>query len=299
MSGGFIADTRALIKRRGAGRVARYALEALFAHLVYGAFRILPLDQASAAGGALMRALGPRLKRTEKVVLPQLAMAFPDKTDAERRAIAVSMWDNIGRVFAEYAHLDRIMSRVTIVGREHLDAARDSGQPLIFVTGHIGNWEIASNVVQSAGINLNVVYRAPNNPWVEGLLQRARSAGSSGRQIAKGASGARQILSVMRAGGAVGMLVDQKLTGAPLVPFFGREAYTMSSVPVFTSKFNARVHYVRIERLAGVHFRATISPQVDVGHDESAFLAAMNAEFERWIRVHPAQWLWTHRRWDK
>lgn len=299
MSDGFIADTRALIKRRGVGRVARYALEAAFAHLVYGAFRILPLDQASAVGGALMRTIGPRLKRTEKVVLPQLAMAFPDKSEAERRAIALSMWDNIGRVFAEYAHLDRIMSRVTVVGREHLDAARDSGQPLIFVTGHIGNWEIASSVVQSAGIDLNVVYRAPNNPWVEGLLQRARSAGSNGRQIAKGASGARQILSVMRAGGAVGMLVDQKLTGAPLVPFFGREAYTMSSVPVFASKFKAHVHYIRVERLAGAHFRATISPQAEVGNDEHEFLRVMNAEFERWIRVHPAQWLWTHRRWDK
>ncbi len=294
-----MADTRALIKRRGAGRVARYALEAAFAYAAYGFFRLLPLDQASAAGGALMRALGPRLKRTQKVVLPQLAMAFPDKSDAERAAIARAMWDNIGRVFAEYAHLDAILSRVSVAGREHLEAARDSGQPLIFVTGHIGNWEIASIVVQSVGIDLNVVYRAPNNPWVEALLQRARRAGSGGRLIPKGASGARQILSVMRAGGAVGMLVDQKLSGAPLIPFFGQQAQTMPTVPVFASKFNAHVHYVRIERLAGAHFRATISPRVDIGTDENSYLAAMNAEFERWIRVHPAQWLWTHRRWEK
>ena len=298
MTDGFISQTRALIKRRGAGRVARYALEAVFAHTIYGIFRVLPLDQASAAGGALMRWLGPKLKRTRKVVLPQLAMAFPEKSEAERAQIARDMWENIGRVFAEYSHLDDIMSRVTVVGREHLEAARDSGQPLIFVTGHIGNWEISSIAVQSAGIDLNIVYRAPNNPWVENLLQRARRAGSTGGLIPKGAVGARQILTVMREGKAVGMLVDQKLSGAPLIPFFGRPARTVPSVPVFSSKFKARVHYVRIERLEGAHFRATIGPDVNIGSDEQTYLTAMNAEIESWIRARPAQWLWTHRRWE-
>lgn len=299
MSDGFIAQTRALIKRRGAGRVARYALEAAAAHLVYGVFRVMSLDAASATGGALMRWLGPKLARTKTTVLPQLAVAFPEKTDAQRYAIACDMWENIGRVFAEYSHLDDIMSRVTVVGREHLDAARDSGQPLIFVTGHIGNWELSSITVQSAGIDVNIVYRAPNNPWVENLLQRARRAGSTGGLIRKGAAGARQMLSVMRQNKAIGILVDQKLSGAPLAPLFGQEAYTSSSVHVFATKFNPRVHYVRIERLAGAYFRATISPQVEVSPDQATYLAAMNAELESWIRVHPAQWLWTHRRWER
>lgn len=298
MSDGFISETRALIKRRGAGRVARYALEAALAHAVYGIFSVMSLDRASATGGAIMRWLGPKLKRTHKVVLPQLAMAFPEKTDTECYKIACDMWENIGRVFAEYSHLDDIMSRVTVVGREHLDAARDSGQPVLFVTGHIGNWELSSISVQSAGIDLNVVYRAPNNPWVEKLLQRARRAGATGGLIRKGAVGARQILTVMREGKSIGILVDQKLSGSPRVPFFGRPAQTASSVYVFASKFNARVHYVRIERLAGAHFRATIGPAVDIGNDQQAYLTAMNAELESWIRVHPAQWLWTHRRWE-
>ncbi len=298
MAQGFLTDVRDLIRLRGAGRVARYAVEAAAAHLVYGFFSLLPLDAASATGGALMRAIGPRLKRSETTALPQIAAAFPALDDAAARGVVRQMWDNIGRIFAEYAHLDTIMSRVTVVGREHLDAARESGRPLIFVTGHIGNWEISSIVVQSAGIPLNIVYRAPNNPWVERLLHRARQAGSGGGQIAKGTAGARQIVGVLRNNGAVGMLVDQKLTGAPQIPFFGRPAHTLPSVPVFATRFSARVHYVQIERLAGAHFRATISPEVEVGDDQGAYLTRMNAELENWIRLHPAQWLWTHRRWD-
>lgn len=290
---------RALVRRRGFARVARYALETALVYAVYGFFRVLPLDAASAVGGAAMRAIGPRLRRTKDIVVPQLAMAFPAMDEAARGRVMTAMWDNVGRVFAEYAHLDDILSRVSVTGREHLDQTQACGRPVIFVAGHIGNWEIAPIVVQSAGIDLNVVYRAPNNPWVEGLLRRARSAGSGGRQIAKGAAGARQIVKVLRGNGAVGMLVDQKLSGAPLVPFFGHPAQTLTSAFVFARKFNARVHYVRIERLSGAHFRATISPEVTVGDDETAFLAAMNAELESWIRVHPAQWLWTHRRWER
>lgn len=297
MAGGFITRTRALIKHRGIGRVTRYAFETAFAYLTYGFFRLMPLDCASAIGGATMRWLGPKMIRTRKVVLPQLQAAFPEKSEQERREIMRMMWDNIGRVFAEYSHLDTIMSRVEVVGRAHLEAARDSNRPLIFVTGHMGNWEIAPITVQSVGIHLHVIYRAPNNVWVESLLQRVRRAGSGDRMIAKGAAGARKILSVMRTGGAIGILADQKLGGAPLIPFFGRAAHTVKSVPVFASKFKARVHYVCVERLAGAHFRATVGPEIDVGTDERAYLVAMNAELESWVRAQPAQWLWTHRRW--
>lgn len=295
----FFDTTAELVRRRGLARVLRYAFEAAVVHIVYWAFRALPMDRASALGGAIMRMIGPRLKRSNTVVLPQLALAFPEKTLDERRALMLAMWDNIGRVFAEYSHLDDIISRIEIVGGEHVKNAHDSGRPTIFVSAHIGNWEPISIVLRHLGVSMHVVYRAPNNPWVESLLQRARSVGVEDRQIQKGASGARQILSVMRAGGAVGMLVDQKLSDAPLVPFFGHLAHTLPSVPVFAGKFNARVHYIHIERLEGAHFRAVISPEVAIGQDQQVYLTAMNAEVESWVRKHPAQWLWTHRRWDR
>ncbi len=103
---------------------------------------------------------------------------------------------------------------------------------------------------------------------------------------------------MVRKGGAVGMLVDQRLSGGPQIPFFGRPALTLPSVHVFARKFQARVHAVRVERLAGAHFRVTVSPEIPVDADQTDFLTRMNAEVESWIRLHPAQWLWTHRRWE-
>lgn len=292
-------------RRYGAARLLRYGAETAAAYAAYGFFRLLPLDAASFTGGWIMRKIGPRLKRTEKVVLPQLALAFPEMDDAARHKTMVAMWDNIGRVFAEYAHLDDIWPRVTLAGAEHLAAARDSGRPVIFVGGHVGNWELAAIAVQKGGdIPLHSIYRAPNNAGVEKILRRAREAGSAGQLIPKGASGARRILSVLRQKGAVGMLVDQKLTGAPPVPFFGRPALTAPAVAMFAIRQKALLHPIRVERLAGAHFRVTVEPDMNAesyGAGDAAVAALLgdiNRRLESWIRVHPSQWLWTHRRWD-
>lgn len=296
---------RQLYRRWGAMRLLRYAGEAALTYMAYGFFKVLPLDKASAAGGWVMRQIGPHFRRTSTTVLPQLARAFPDKTAAEHHAVMLGMWDHLGRIFAELSHMDHIDERVTLVGGDYLEASRASGRPIIFVTGHIGNWEAAAIAVSQAGIPLHVVYRATNNPWVDGLLRRTRRAGTGDRLIPKGATGAKQILSLMRSGGAVALIVDQRMTGGVEVPFFGRPAATGPAVAVFAAKYRPIVHYIRSERLGGAHFRVTISPPVDVPDtgdataDQMRFLTDINAELESWIRVHPSQWLWTHRRWEK
>lgn len=283
--------------RVGLQRLLRYAFEAALVHLLYGLFRLLPLDAASFLGGRAMRALGPLLRRTKTTVLPQLASALPDKSAAERDAIMRDVWENMGRTFAEYAHLDHIYQRVTVVGAEHLAAARGIDRPVIFVAAHVANWEIAAIVVKQSGIPLYGVHRAPNNPWVEGLIERARRTGAGERLIAKGAAGARQILSVMRQNEAIGILVDQRLSGGVPVQFFGRPALTAPAVALFARKYKAQVHYARVERLEGAHFRVTISPAIEVPDDETVFLQDINDELEHWVRDRPGQWLWTHRRW--
>jgi KDO2-lipid IV(A) lauroyltransferase len=119
-------ELRRLYRRLGPLRLMRYGAEALGAHAAYGIFSLLPAAAASALGGFIMRKLGPRFGRHHKTVLPQLAAAFPGMSAEEREAAAMAMWDNLGRVFAEYAHLDDIYGRVTVVGAAHLAAARDS-----------------------------------------------------------------------------------------------------------------------------------------------------------------------------
>lgn len=285
------------------GRRIRYALETVFVYAVYSFFRLLPLDSASDFGGWICRRIGPRLK-SSATARRNLAAAFPEKSEEERESIVRGMWDNLGRVAAEYAHLHRIWNRVDLAGGEYLEDVRRRGQAAIFFTGHIANWEIPAIAAKKAGVNISLVYRKPNNPGVDGLLRHARSSGAAGH-IKKGGEGARDMVAVLKNNGVLGVLMDQKLNEGMPIPFFGRDAMTAPAIAHFSFKFNCPVYPVRIERLpqAGAKFRMTIFPPLalprsgDKERDTRVLLTEINRLLESWIRERPEQWLWIHRRW--
>jgi Kdo2-lipid IVA lauroyltransferase/acyltransferase len=281
-------------------------LEALGAAAALGMFRALPLDLASATGGWLCRRLGP-LAPVSRYAERNLRRAFPDKTDAEIRRLLVAMWEHLGRVLGEYPHLARFRlyepgSRVEVVGAEHVDRLRDDGKTGIFFSAHIGNWELASLGATQRGLPLARIYRAPNNALVDQLMRAARRS-VEGELLPKGAEGARRAVAIMRAGGHLGMLVDQKLNDGIAVPFFGRPAMTAPALALLALKFDCPVVPAKVERLAGCRFRLTIYPPLTIERsgererDVLALMARVNAIIEGWIRERPEQWLWLHRRW--
>jgi KDO2-lipid IV(A) lauroyltransferase len=283
-----------------------YGIEALGLGLVLGIFRLLPLDAASALGGALGRTFGPWLPVTRRAER-NLRRCFPEKSEAELRCILRGMWDNLGRVLAEYTHLGDFRlyapgSRVQVVGAEHIDRAREDGKPGIFVSAHLGNWEIASASVLQRGVPIDLIYRAPNNPHVDRLMRWARGFVASDT-APKGVEGARRALAVLRAGGHLGMLVDQKMNDGIAVPFFGRDAMTAPALAQLALRFDCPVVPVRVERLRGTRFRITIHPPLalersgDRERDVLALMTKVTAMIEGWIRERPEQWLWLHRRW--
>jgi KDO2-lipid IV(A) lauroyltransferase len=282
-------------------RRLRYALETALVYVLYVFFRLLPIKAASNLGGWICRRIGPYLP-SSAVARKNLAQVFPEKNTAEREKIVAGMWDNLGRVLAEYAHLHHIWDYVEMEGKEHLDAARESGGPVMFFAAHLANWEICSIGVKKAGLSVYPVYRRPNNPGVEALLRHARGTGSVGL-IAKGAAGAREMLTVLRSKGALGIMMDQKLNEGMAIPFFGRPAMTAPAVASFALRFECPVYPVRIERLGGIRFKITVYPQLEISHsgdraqDTHAILTEINRQFENWIRERPEQWLWIHRRW--
>lgn len=283
--------------------VWRYGSQAIWAYLGYAIFRCMPLSWASGFGGWLLEKLGPSFGKTRQVVLPNLDLAFPEKGAVEKDTIMRGMWNNLGRVICEYAHLYRIADNIEIMGGQYLDAVRDSGRPAIFFAGHIANWEISAIGVKKHGIPIHLVYRKPNNPWVDNLIRYVRSSGASGH-IEKGSTGARQILSVIKNNGAVGMLIDQKMTtGGIPVPFFGKPAMTVQAMATFALKFDVPLYPVQVIRLKGARFRMIVHPPLqiektgDAAADTLKIMTDANAMLESWICAHPAQWMWTHKRW--
>jgi hypothetical protein len=144
----------------------RHALALLEARSVaafFAAMGVLPFDIASAAGGAIARLIGPRLAVTRRA-LRNLDLALPHLSDAKRRRVIREMWNNLGRIAAEYPHLSRLRcfapgTRVEVVGMQHIDRAVARGRPLIFFSGHFGNWEVACVAIRQYGLELAQVYR--------------------------------------------------------------------------------------------------------------------------------------------
>lgn len=288
-----------------ARRLVRW-LEAAGIVSVLAFFRLLPLDAASALGGWLCRRIGPWLP-VSRDAERNLRRCFPEKSPKEIRRLLVGMWDNLGRVFGEYPHLGDFRlyaprSHVEVIGAENVDLLREDGKPGIFFSAHLGNWEIAALSVSRRGLPIALIYRAPNNPVVDALIQWARSHVVH-ETMPKGTEGARRALAILRDGGHLGMLVDQKMNDGIPVPFFGRPAMTAPALAQFALRFDCPAVPVRVERVRGTRFRITLSPPLEIEktgdrhRDILAFMTRVNAIIEGWIRERPEQWLWLHRRW--
>jgi KDO2-lipid IV(A) lauroyltransferase len=288
------------------GRRVRLGLEAAAVRLAAALFGALPLDAASAFGGFIGRTIGPRLGVSRRA-RRNLARAFPDLDRAAIERIVVDMWDNLGRTAAELPHLGQIVSdegpgRVEVMGIEHVRALANDGKPGIFFAGHLANWELLAPVALAHGVRLSMIYRMANNQASELAIQKARG-GDWADYMPKGASTARRIVDIMRKGGHVALLADQKTNNGIAVPFFGRDAMTTPIIGLCAQRFDCPVVPAQAIRLKGARFRVVAHPPLDLPRgadgkiDVRAATALINATIEGWVRANPAQWMWLHHRW--
>lgn len=286
----------------------RYLFEALLAYLSYGVVRCLPVGVASWSIGTLAKLIGPYLK-AHRTAEKNLTTIFPEMQDKERRDLLAKMWENLGRTVGEFSYIGRASASdyekiVTLEGKENIEKYLASGQAAIFFSAHMANWELAPKTAAISGTPLALVYRPSNNPLVEKLVKDVRACYQS-EAIAKGMSGARDIMKCLKNGQPVGMLLDQKMNDGIAVPFFGRDAMTAPAVATLARKFKCPVIPAQIIRLEGVRFKVIVHPPLyandsgDASKDTYDFMCQINRTMEGWIRQHPEQWFWVHNRWPK
>lgn len=277
----------------------RYLIEATLLWTAFFIFRLLPTDKASDLGGWIGRTIGPRLAASRKAVT-NIMNAFPDMPGDEAQTICTDMWDNLGRVIAEYPHLRKIVHHyVELAGEEHL-LSLGPENPCVIIGGHLANWELQPAYF-SYKINwpTTCVFRAPNNPYVEKLLERCRDPEKRSGWIAKSPKGAREIVNTVRKGEQIMILIDQKYNEGIPVEFFGRPAMTSPSFVKLAENYDVPILPLQIERLKGCHFRLTIHPPFRTeGRGEEEIILQAHTLLEDWIAKRPGQWLWLHRRWD-
>jgi Kdo2-lipid IVA lauroyltransferase/acyltransferase len=289
-----------------------------FANVVAGRVATLLLSVAhrcdrvwiSNLGGAIMRTIGPRLPE-HRTGRANLRAAFPDKTDAEIETILRGVWDNLGRVGAEIAHLDHICSgdryKRTFIdyGPDNIERflrVKDDGKPAVIFAAHLANWELPAVIAASDGLDSVVLYRRPNLGAIADAVIALRR-GIMGDLVASSMGAPVTLARALEQGRHVAMLVDQHYGRGVEVTFFGRKCMANPLIAMLAREIECPIHGTRVIRLPGNRFAGEISPEVAPVRDAegrievAGTMQAITTVVETWVREHPEQWLWLHRRW--
>jgi KDO2-lipid IV(A) lauroyltransferase len=260
--------------------------------------------------GAIMRTVGPWLPE-HRIGRANLRAAFPDKSVAEIETILRGVWDNLGRVAAEIAHLDHICSGDPY-SRTYIDYTpemiarfihlKEDGKPALVFAAHLANWELPAVIAASDGLDSVVLYRRPNLGAIADAVIALRK-GLMGELVASSLSAPVMLARALEQGRHVAMLVDQHYTKGVEVTFFGRTCKTNPLIAMLAREIECPIYGTRVIRLPGHRFRGEIGEEVMPVRDAQGridvrgTMQAITGVVEGWVREHPEQWLWVHRRW--
>ena len=308
---------RLLLRTRARLRdAARPAAEAAVGALTIGMLRTTRYfdpDKTASFFGRVTQFIGRRL-REDRIGRENLKAAFPEKSPEEIEKILAGVWDNLGRIGAEFAHLDHIWdydaehpekpSRVEFSPRtkELFDGLRDDGKPALFFACHLGNWELPALAAVAHGLDAAILFRRPNVESADRAIEKIRAV-KMGTLIPAGRDAPLRLAQALQNGQHVAMLVDQYLTNGVEVTFFGRKTTANPMLARLRRQVDCPIHGTRIIRLPNNRFRAELSEEVKPVFDASGqidvqgTMQAITNVVEDWVREYPEQWLWLHRRW--
>jgi len=286
----------------------------LWAHLVTRLLNLighLPPHGSIKFFALLARLIGPLTPR-HKIALANLAAAYPEKTPAEIRAIALEMWCNMGRLFAEYVFLDKIFdfdpdsTKAGLIEVDGIDIflklREEKDRPHIFFTIHSGNFELLPICAASFDLEVMALFRPPNNPYIAKRVLRARRT-NNGHLVPSKAGSAFVLAGKLQAGGNVGALIDQKFRRGIKGTFFNQPVKTNPLVAKLARQFDCDVYPTRCIRLKNGRYRLELHDKMALARDDKGVIDVvaatqqLNDLAESWIRQYPGQWMWFHRRW--
>jgi Kdo2-lipid IVA lauroyltransferase/acyltransferase len=250
--------------------------------------------------------------RAHRVAIANVKAAFPRKSEPEVAVLLGGMWDNFGQQMAEYAFLDRFShelrdpqsQRVLIDAqtRALLAQIRDSGRPVLFYTAHLANWELLPAMAFAHGLRAGWLFKPLPSAAIERSVVAMREK-LMGSLIPARPGAAARLAQFLRSGSSVGMLADQHFIDGVDVVFFGRPCSVNPTLARLARAFECPIHGARAIRLPDGRFQLELTNALELPRDDKGtvdVLATMQAitwTVETWVREHPEQWFWMHRRW--
>ena len=272
-------------------------------------FRLLPRKMSFRLGEFIGELMYRTMPRRRQIGYKNLSIAFGETlSEQEKYQILRTNFRNLGKSLAEVLQFpnmstDYLQEKVTIVGQENFLAAKQKGRGVIYLSGHVGNWEISSHAQSACGNPSSIVVRPLDNRYLDKVLTRLRTL--YGNKLLARGNGMRQIITALKNKEAVGILMDQNARRSKgiFVDFFGKPACTVPVIAILALRYNVPVIPGFIIRTGfdthTLHFGPEIEIQQtgDTQKDIEANTALFNTIIEDFIRRHPEQWFWIHNRW--
>ena len=280
-----------------------YFFQFLFVMFFFSLFKLLRLNFSSKIGGKLFEKIGP-LFRSKKIIQKNIKRAFPHIDEENLEKIAKLMWNNYGRLFAEYIFIKdfrngKYNSNIKIEGQDILEKIKETKQQVVFVSGHLSNFELMAMHLEKTGIQLSTIYRPLNNIFLNPLMEKIRKKYICKYQIKKGIGGMKKLMSLKKENFSTALMIDQRVSEGILSNFFNQQALTTTIPAQLVKKFKIPIVPIHIQRNEGPNFKITIQKPIFFSEESSVqnITDKLNSILENLICIKPEQWIWTHNRW--
>ena len=281
----------------------KYFLQFFIIITLFAIFKILGIKISSYISGKLFELIGPFF-RSKKIIDENIKRAFPKIEQDKITKIKSSMWNNYGRVFAEYMFIksfrnNSLNKNIIVKGKEILEDIKKNNKKVIFISGHFSNFELMAMQIEKFGIKLATIYRPLNNIFLNSIMERIRKKYICKNQIKKGIGGLKELMKLNKNGYSTALMIDQRVSEGSKVNFFNEKAFTTTIPAQLIKRFNISIVPIFIERFDDIKFEMTVHRPINFSDDNSIedITENLNGVIEKMIIKNPKNWIWSHNRW--
>ncbi|WP_440618976.1 lysophospholipid acyltransferase family protein [Candidatus Pelagibacter sp. HIMB1493] len=284
-------------------KIIKYFFQFLLAVFCFIFFKILGAKLSSKLSGKIFENIGPFF-RSKKTIDENIKRAIPNISEENLNKIKTSMWNNYGRVFAEYIFIKdfrngKLKENIKIEGKDILDEIKRKNSQVVFISGHFSNFELMAMSLEKNEIKLATIYRPLNNMFLNLVMETIRKKYICKNQIKKGIGGLKNLIKYKKKNYSTALMIDQRVSEGVLSNLFNKQALTTTIPAQLVKKYDIPIVPVFIERIGNIKYKVIIKKPVVFSKEHSIIeiTEKLNEILEKMIIKNPEQWIWSHNRW--
>ena len=284
-------------------KIIKYFFQFLLAVFCFIFFKILGAKLSSKLSGKIFENIGPFF-RSKKIIDENIKRAIPNISEENLNKIKSSMWNNYGRVFAEYIFIKdfrngKLKENIEIEGKDILDEIKRKNSQVVFISGHFSNFELMAMSLEKNEIKLATIYRPLNNMFLNLVMETIRKKYICKNQIKKGIGGLKNLIKYKKKNYSTALMIDQRVSEGVLSNLFNKQALTTTIPAQLVKKYDIPIVPVFIERIGNIKYKVIIKKPVVFSKEHSIIeiTEKLNEILEKMIIKNPEQWIWSHNRW--